>query len=67
MNIDWQEMCSQATRGLNRKEAKRVAKALDIAIAFGAIEHATGNESLQDVPTVLAAAVSKMDELRRMS
>lgn len=36
-----------AISGLSRRHAARVAMALDAAIAFGALEHADGNESLQ--------------------
>lgn len=43
-----------AITGLKRTDALRVAKALDAAIAFGALEHAQGNESLQDARAVEA-------------
>ncbi len=43
-----------AISGLSPSQASRVAIALDAAIAFGALEHADGNESLQDRLTVEA-------------
>ncbi len=38
-----------AIAGLNKKAAQRVSVALDCAIAFGALEHAAGNESLEGI------------------
>jgi hypothetical protein len=66
MSIDFREFTALAIQGLNKKAAIRVGKALDVAIAFGALEHAAGNASLQDVPAVQAAAEQKLEELRRI-
>lgn len=63
-SIDWQNMCRMAIQGLNKKEARRVAKALDVAIAFGATQYADGNESLRDIESVRALMFRKYDELR---
>lgn len=38
--------------GLNKQESMRVAIALDAAICFGALEHAEGNESMQDLEVI---------------
>lgn len=43
-----------ALLGLKSHQAQRVAIALDAAIAFGALEHAQGNDSLQDLAAVEA-------------
>lgn len=66
MAIDFREFTLLAIAGLNKKAALRVGKALDVAVAFGALEHATGNESLQDVEAVRAVAESKLEALRKL-
>lgn len=52
-----------AITGLNKKETRRVTIALDAAIAYGALEHAGGNESLQNLDTVEA---KYWDNVRRL-
>jgi hypothetical protein len=60
------DFCMPAIRGLSRKDAQRVAKALDVAIAFGALEHASDNESLQDLRAVEARYWSLVMELKKL-
>lgn len=62
--IDFREFTALAVQGLNPSQARRVGKALDVAICFGVLEHANGNPSLQDVAQVEAQADLKMNELR---
>lgn len=59
------DFCLPALRGLDLESAARVALALDIAIAFGALEYAEGNPSLQDLPMLRALYAGKVDRLRR--
>lgn len=66
MCIDFREMTALAIRGLNAEQARRVGKALDIAIGYGAIEHATGNESLQDIDAVKRVTVERLERLRSL-
>lgn len=65
MSIDFRELTLIAIAGLNKKHAIRVGKCLDVAIAFGAIEHARGNVSLQDTAAVEVAAKKKLEEAAR--
>lgn len=58
------DFCGPAIKGLKPRDAKRVAKALDAAIAFGALEHAEGNESLQDTRQVQARYWTLVSELK---
>lgn len=60
--IDFREFCFLAINGLNKKDARRVGRMLDVAIAYGAIEYSRGNPSLQDIPTVMAAAKEKIEK-----
>lgn len=62
--IDFREFTAHAVVGLPPEQARRVAKALDLAIAFGAIGHATNNPSLQDIKAVTARAERLIGELR---
>lgn len=64
--IDFREMTALAIKGLTPRQMARVGKALDIAITFGAIEYATGNESLKHIAEVSQIAEKKMSELRKM-
>jgi len=62
----FEEFTALAIQGLNRQEARRVAKALDCAIMFGAIEHASGNESLQDILALKDELTKRMDALSKL-
>jgi hypothetical protein len=46
--------------------AQRMAVALDCAIAFGALERAAGNPSLQDIATLEAEYDKKVSRLKAM-
>ncbi len=46
------DFLAPALKGLSKREAIKMSIALDAAIAFGALEHASGNESLQDLTLV---------------
>lgn len=63
---DFTEFVSNAVRGLSNQDAARVAKALDCAIAFGALEYAEGNESLQDTGLVARVYEQKLSALKAM-
>lgn len=60
------DFCTPAITGLRRRDALRVGKALDAAIAFGALEHANDNESLQDIRAVEARYWSLVMELKKL-
>jgi hypothetical protein len=47
--------------------AQKIAIALDCAIAFGALERADGNPSLQDVDVLNAQYAEKVQRLKLMS
>lgn len=55
-----------AIAGLSHKEANRIGLALDCAIAFGALEHASGNESLQNQQQLEAAYWDKVMRLKKL-
>jgi hypothetical protein len=57
------DFCLPALSGLNRKEAARVALALDAAILFGVLEYAEGNTSLQDLGAVRKRYAEKVARL----
>jgi hypothetical protein len=57
------DFCLPAIKGLNRKEAARVGLALDCAIAFGVLEYAEGNTSLQDLRAVRELYAEKVARL----
>jgi len=65
--IDFREFTSLAISGLNKKDGRRVGKALDVAILFGVMEYVGGNESLKDMKELHEVASRKMEELRRLS
>lgn len=69
MALDFREFTTLAIHGLNKKAARRVAKALDVAIAFGAISHATDNPfvGMPNLEELQALAATKMEELRRLA
>ena len=60
------DFCLPAIKGLKRTDALRVGKSLDAAIAFGALEHANDNESLQDIRAVEARYWSLVMELKNL-
>lgn len=60
------DFCLPAISGLSRRDAQRVGKALDAAIAFGALEHANDNESLQDIRAVEARYWTLIMELKKL-
>lgn len=65
MERDFQkDFLMPALRGLSHKQQKRVAIALDTAIVFGALEHADGNESLQDQVQVQAKYWQCVEKLK---
>jgi len=65
--LDFREFTALAVQGLTPAQARRVGKALDIAIIFGATEYATGNESLKDIAAASALGEQKMNELRELA
>lgn len=68
MSRDFQvDFLMPALRGLTREQQARIAVALDCAIAFGALEHAEGNSSLQSMDIVATEYDKKVARLRSMS
>lgn len=49
---------------LSKEQAIRVGKALDAAFAFGVLEHANDNPSLQDLKVVEARYWQLVNELK---
>ncbi len=67
MTRDFQkDFAAPAIRGLNPDAAKRVALALDIAIAFGALERAQGNKSLSNIDLIEQQYAEKVARLARL-
>lgn len=64
-SIDFREFTLLAVDGLNKKAARRVAQLLDVAIAFGAMEHARGNASMQDIAAVERRALEVLARVRQ--
>lgn len=64
-SIDFREFTLLAVDGLNKKAARRVAQLLDVAIAFGAMEHARGNASMQDIAAVERRALDVLARVRQ--
>lgn len=62
--LDYREFTLLAIEDLNKKAARRIGQLLDVAIAFGAIEHARGNPSLQDIEQVQKQAEEKVAAIR---
>lgn len=58
------DFCAPAIAGLSKRDATRVAIALDAAIAFGALEAHGGNESLRAGPELEAAYWQKVLRLK---
>lgn len=60
------DFCAPAIAGLSKKDAIRVAIALDAAIAFGALEAQDGNESLKMGPELIATYWQKVMRLKKL-
>lgn len=64
---DFRRFLGAAITGLSPADSNRVALALDIAVAFGILEHADGNPSLQSLPMLAAAYAEKLGRLEKLA
>lgn len=63
MNV-FQDVCVPIMAGKDLADARRIGIALDAAIAFGAIEYANRNPSIQDLAAVKARYNELVEKLR---
>lgn len=64
--MQFTDFLTPAIRGLSESQQRRIAVAMDCAIAFGAMQHADGNESLQDRAAVQAKYNDNLKKLRTL-